>query len=185
MSLFEFLMVLVSLIIGLGIAEILSGVARTIRFRATVVHYWAQSVVAAAIFFALLQQWWEIWGLRHTPQWTFPGLLMMLGGPIGLYLIAHLLYPEPIRGANFRTYYYTEMRPAWWIACATVLVASSFRPLIIGETLFALHNLTSFAGLAIFIVLGLTRNPTVHAILTPAILGSILADVLLINFSIA
>ena len=33
MSLFEFLMVLVSIIIGLGIAEVLTGVARQLRSR--------------------------------------------------------------------------------------------------------------------------------------------------------
>ena len=34
MSLFEFLMVLVSIIIGLGIAEVLTGIARLIQCRA-------------------------------------------------------------------------------------------------------------------------------------------------------
>jgi hypothetical protein len=36
MSLFEFLMVLVSIIIGLGMAEILTGVARQVRCRGSI-----------------------------------------------------------------------------------------------------------------------------------------------------
>jgi hypothetical protein len=45
MSLFEFLMVLVSIIIGLGIAEILTGVARQIRCRGSIHRYWVHSVL--------------------------------------------------------------------------------------------------------------------------------------------
>ena len=64
MSLFEFLMVLVSIIIGLGIVEILTGIARQIRCRESIQGYWIHSVLVAIVFFALLQQWWEIWGVR-------------------------------------------------------------------------------------------------------------------------
>jgi len=92
MSLFEFLMVLVSLIIGLGIAEVLTGIARTIRDRDTVQTYWIHSLFIVIVFPALLQQWWEIWGVRDVPVWTFPGLLMMLGGPIGLPLRPQLVF---------------------------------------------------------------------------------------------
>ena len=72
MSIFEFVMVLVSIIIGLGIAEILNGVAGQIRSRNTTRIYWLHSVLVAAVFLALVQQWWEIWGDRNTPEWTFP-----------------------------------------------------------------------------------------------------------------
>ena len=88
MSLFEFLMVLVSLIIGLGVAELLSGVAQAIRHRKSINFYWVHITFILIVFVALLQQWWEIWGVREVASWTFAGLLMMLGGPIGLFLIA-------------------------------------------------------------------------------------------------
>ena len=113
MSLFEFLMVLVSLIIGLGLAEILTGIARSIRCRDSIRVYWVHAVLVAVFFVALLQQWWEIWGVRDTPEWSFPGLIMMLGGPVGLFLVAHLLFPEPMKNSSFREYYYGAMRPIW------------------------------------------------------------------------
>jgi hypothetical protein len=75
MSLFEFLMVLVSIIVGLGIAEILTGVARLIRCRESARPYWVHSLLVVSIFFALLQQWWELWELREVPEWTFIALL--------------------------------------------------------------------------------------------------------------
>jgi len=54
MSLFEFLMVLVSIIIGLGVAEVLTGIARQFRTRGSTQRYWVHSILVAVIFFALL-----------------------------------------------------------------------------------------------------------------------------------
>ncbi len=185
MSLFEFLMVLLSLIVGLGIAEVLTGTARTIRWRQGVQLYWVHSVLVVTVFIALVQQWWEIWGLRNTPEWTFPGLLMMLGGPAGLYLIAHLIFPEPMEGADFREFYYGPMRPIWWIAFATVIIASTFRPLVVGTVLLGLDNLVSLIGVIAFAVLALSRNPKVHGVLMPLVLLAILFDVFFFTYVIA
>lgn len=184
MSLFEFLMVLVSIIIGLGITELLKGVAQMFRFRQSVTPYWVHSVLIVFVMVALLQQWWEIWGLQRVSSWTFPGLLLMLSGPVGLFLIAHLLFPQPVRGADVRDYYYGEMRPVWWLGAATVVLATLFRPIVVDFDLFVVDNATSFIGLAGFIVLGITKNRIVHAILVPLFLASILWDVLALSFEI-
>jgi len=184
MSLFEFLMVLVSIIIGLGIAEILTGIARQVRCRGSVHGYWVHSALATGIFFALLQQWWEIWGLRVVPEWTFHGLVMMLTGPVGLFLVAHLLFPEPMQGANLREYYHGVMRPIWWLAAVTVVLATIFRPLIFGSNLFSPDNATSFLLFFGFIALAISRRAVLHAILVPVILLLVLLDIFQWNFVI-
>ena len=184
MSLFEFLMVLVSIIIGLGIAEILSGIARQIRCRADIQGYWVHSVIAAGIFVALLQQWWEIWGLRGVSEWTFYGLVMMLTGPVGLFLIAHLLFPEPVQGANFRDYYYGAMRPIWWLGALTVRLATLFRPLIFGADLLSLANASSPFLLFGFVLLGISKRTVLHTIIVPAFLLLLLWDVFQWNLAI-
>jgi hypothetical protein len=97
MSLFEFLMVLVSIIVGLRIAEVLTGIARLIRCRQSIKGFWIHSVAVAAIFFALLQQWWEIWGVGAASDWTFLALIMMLSGPVGLFLMATCCFQSRCR----------------------------------------------------------------------------------------
>jgi hypothetical protein len=131
-----------------------------------------------AIFLALLQQWWEIWGLRVVPEWSFNGLVMMLAGPVGLFLIAHLLFPEPVHGADFRQYYDAAMRPVWWLAALTVALATLFRPLIFGLNLFSLDNATSFLFFLGFIALALSRRSVLHTILVPVFLMLLLLDIL-------
>ena len=185
MSLFEFLMVLVSIIVGLGVAEILTGVAGMIRCRASITGYWVHSIAVAVVFFALLQIWWEIWGLRVVPEWTFISLVMMLAGPVGLFLIAHLLFPEPMEGANLHEYYYGAMRPLAWLAAATVLLATLFRPLIFGFDLFVGDNATSLVLLGGFIVLATSKRPLVHASIWPVILILLLLDILNWSYAIS
>ena len=177
MSLFEFLMVMISIIVGLGISEVLTGVARFIRSRDSTQGYWVHSVLVTVIFVALLQQWWEIWGLRDVTEWDFVGVLMMLSGPVGLFLIAHLIFPEPVQGAELREYYHGRMRPVWWLAAATVVFATAFRPLVMGSELFSPDNATSFVALALFVVLGISRQKIVHAVFVPLLLLIMLLDV--------
>ena len=70
MQLFEFLMVLMSIIVGLGIAALLAGVADLLRARNSTSFYWVHSLLVAVIFLALAQVWWESWDLRAAPEWT-------------------------------------------------------------------------------------------------------------------
>lgn len=177
-------MVLVSLIIGLGVAELLTGVAQTIRNRDTVRQYWVHTVFVVIVFLALLQQWWEIWGVRDTPVWTFPGLLMMLGGPVGLFLISHLLYPEPISGSDYKSYYYNKMGPVRWVGVITVVVAVTFRPVVLGNELFTADNLSSVLLVAIFIGMNFTRKEWFHGATVILVLMGLMADIMIFNVEI-
>ena len=184
MELFEFLMVLVSIIIGLGVAEVLTGVARVLRHSDSVQRYWVHTTLVVAISLALLQMWWESWGLHDMSEWSFPGLLMMLTGPVSLYLIAHLLYPEEVAGSDLRKYYYDVARPIWIMGALGVTGATTFRPLIFGQTLIAADNATSFVMFVGFLVLAVSKRRILHATLIPIILVLLLMDTLLINYLI-
>ena len=184
MSLFEFLMIMVSIIIGLGISELLTGIARFIRCRANARGYWVHWLLVAMIFLALLQQWWEFWGFRDVTEWDFFGALIMLGGPVGLFLIAHLLFPEPAEGADFEDYYYGEMRPVFWLAVGTIIVATGLRPILDGGELIKMDNASSLVGLVGFIVLAVSPNKTLHGTFIPLFLLILLADILRFAFAI-
>ncbi|MEE4381705.1 MAG: hypothetical protein V2J02_06890 [Pseudomonadales bacterium] len=178
MSLFEFLMVFVSIIVGLGVTEALSGIARQIRFRDASGAYWVHSCLVALVLLALVQNWWELWQLRELSQWGFSSLLFMLVPPASMYLIAHLLFPDPVRGSDFRAYYFGPMRPVWWLAVLAATSSTLFRPLAFGSDLVSLDNVSAALMVVGFVTLGVSRNPWLHAIAVPAFLGLLLWDVL-------
>ncbi len=178
MELFEFLMVLVSIIVGLGVAEVLTGVARTIRSRGSIESYWVHGILVLSLFVALLQQWWETWGLRDVSEWSFLALLMLMAAPVCLFLMAHLAFPEPVKGTRFEDYYYGEMRPLWILGAVAVTTSTLFRPVIFGSTLISASNATSFLGLVGFVALYASSRRRLHGILVSLFLVLLLTDIL-------
>lgn len=179
MTLFEFLMVLVSIIVGLGVAEILTGVAMQIRYRTSSSGYWVHSCAVAVIFLALLQTWWELWGLHNTLEWAFSDLVLMLVAPSSLYLVAHLIFPESMQKCDLEEYYYGSMPSIWWLAVIVTISSTTFRPLAFGSDLISWDNLT-----AVFLVIGLvalanSKNVVLHSTLVPAFLILLVWDIVM------
>ena len=170
-------MVFVSIIVGLGVAEVLTGIAKQIRWRHSIAGYWVHSCGVSLIFLALLQNWWELWQLSQMPEWTFFSLVLMLIAPASLYLIAHLIFPEPMRNSDFRSHYYGAMRPIWWLAILTVLSSTLFRPIAFGADVLVMDNAVSALMLAGFVALAVSKNLTLHASLVPTFLILLIWDV--------
>ena len=101
-----------------------------------------------------------------------------LAGPVGLFLIAHLAFPVPTQGANFRDYYYGPMRAVWVIAAITVMMATLFRPVVFGWDLIVPDNATSLIFFAGFALLSVSKSPTLHAATMSTFLFLVLLDIL-------
>ena len=185
MGLFEFIMVMLSIIVGLGIAELLTGVASTLQNRHTVKVYWVHTLLTAAIFLALVQQFWEAWGLRHVDEWTFGALLQMLASPICLYLCARLLFPDPIKGGDLEVHYYDTMRPVWILLGIANIVSTTFRTLAFDVPLLVADNLTSLIILIAVAALWITQNRTVHACVVCLALILVIGDIVMWTGAIA
>jgi hypothetical protein len=94
MNPFDYLNVLISIILGLAIAKILTGLAAVITARERVDFYWPPIVWAIWIFFISAQHWWAQWGLRFTTEWTFADFALLLLVPVDLFLLSALVLPD-------------------------------------------------------------------------------------------
>jgi hypothetical protein len=77
----------------------------------------------------------------------------MLITPAGLYLIAHLIFPEQMQNTDFKEYYYARMRPVWWLAAIATTSSTLWRPLAFGSELFTWDNVSAAVMFVGFIVL--------------------------------
>ncbi len=184
MNLFEFLMILLSLIVGLGLAAILSGFANHLKRNGIRELSWTHAVITLTVFTALLQQFWEAWGLRFEPVWSFPAMLLMLGSPICLYLIARILFPEPGDATSLGDYYLEKAPLLWPLAGLTVTVSTIFRPVAFHYPLWTIDNASAIPVLAICTLLTVTRIKWIHWLLAPIVFASIVLDVLTFSHSI-
>lgn len=94
MNPFDYLNVLISIILGLAIAKILTGLATVITARERVDFYWPPIVWAIWIFFISAQHWWAQWALQYTKQWTFLDFALLLLVPVDLFLLSALVLPD-------------------------------------------------------------------------------------------
>jgi hypothetical protein len=91
MSLVEFLMILLSVTVGLGISELFAGCARILQAGRASDLLLAHWMLFLTLFVALLQIFRGSWSLHVLTTWTFPDLLLMLATPTVFYLVAHLV----------------------------------------------------------------------------------------------
>lgn len=184
MNLFEFLMILLSLIVGLGLAEILSGIAKFLKRSGDHKIPWTHGAATLAVFIGLLQTFWESWGLRSIEVWSFPAMLLMLGSPIFLYLLASVLFPEHEEPTNLDDYYIERARLVWSLAGLTVIVGTLFRPMAFGDPLWVIDNASGIPVLVVCALLIISRRRVVHRVLVPIVLLSVLLDTLVFSHSI-
>ena len=185
MDLFEFYMILLSVVIGLALSEFLTGTANLIRTRRTVKLYWLHIFFQVAVFIALFQQWWESWELRYIPELTVWAVLTLLASPLLLFLLAHLLYPRVTEGVDLKDYYFRQASILWWIVVAGMISGTLIKPLSLNFNIFQMNNLSGFLTIPVCIILASTKNQYVHQILAPLVLGIEIFDTLLAGLVIS
>lgn len=110
---FEYVTVLISIILGLGIAQIVTGLADIIHQWDRIKLYWPHMMWMLIVFFLHIQEWWNIYDLRLYEAWRLPTFLFISLYPINLFIVARLLFPlhdheEVI--LDYKNFYYTNYR---------------------------------------------------------------------------
>lgn len=164
MSLFEFIMVLLSIVVGLGLARILAGWAEALRQGEKLAEAWVPLLLSLLVFVTLVQVWWEAWALHDRTQWNFAQLLLLLVNPSLLYILTHLLFPTDATN-SLRAHYFANHGLIYTIVALSAGAALLHAPVAWDTPLFALHNLASVVMLGGAIVLAMTPRAALHACL--------------------
>lgn len=124
MSPFEYVIVLISIILGLGITTILTGVAEMIK-QTSLKNLFAPYIIWVALVFVVhLQEWWVVYELKTVQVWTLHMLLFILLSPINLYIMAHLLFPTALSRNFTSSEYYLAHFPKLFIATICLAILS-------------------------------------------------------------
>jgi predicted Na+-dependent transporter len=91
-DLFEYVGVMVSIVVGLALAHILTGVSRTIQALGKVRLYWVHSLWTLNIMAYLVAFWWVIYHWSGVEHWNFFLFAFLLLYAVALYLISALLF---------------------------------------------------------------------------------------------
>lgn len=132
MDAFSYLSVLISIVLGLALARLLTGFAAMVSARARLVVYWPLAAQMVLLFLIQVQMWWALFGLREILRWSFPGFLVVLLDAVLVYLATAFLVPDIRDGepVNLKECYFREVR--WFFAALLLgLLASLAKNLVL------------------------------------------------------
>ncbi len=112
MDLFEFILIITSVIFALAVAQILSGISRIAQSAAKIRSFLPHSVWVFNLFIFIFLIWWASWEFRDT-QWTFPQYAYMLIAPTLLFFACSLLVPQRLEGeeVSMEEHFFRIRRP--------------------------------------------------------------------------
>ena len=156
---FEFVMILISIILALGVKELLAGVSRILR--GELKPYWAHGIWIGTLFVLQLQYSWTLFDLEARERWVFLDLIRLLTPPITLFLVSSLLFPVRAQDNDLSKFYFTIRKPVFALLAALMSYYTllSFSP----TTLTAIQALSAL----ILASLAITPSKRVHELVTP------------------
>jgi hypothetical protein len=168
MGAFEYLSVLISIILALGMTRVLAGVGEMLQARSRRQIYWVHAVWIVNLFLYLVIAWWIFYRWRDQQPWNFYLFLFVLISPTILYLASLLLFPREADVEtiiDYKTHYYANHR-AFFILFALFVPVDIVDSLLKGVPhflslgpIYFLSGVLYFAGL---ITAAVTRDERYH-----------------------
>jgi len=90
MSQFEYIMVMVSLILALAVAQALRGLSEVVTSER---RYTPHTVWVAYFASLIIQNWWAYWDYNNIEEWRFTTYLFVLFQPVIVFASVYLLVP--------------------------------------------------------------------------------------------
>ena len=168
MNQFEYISVLLSIIVGLGIVHLLTGISRLIQRPRELRVYWVHLVWVAYQFLQLVFFWWWEFQFNEIPSWTFPLYFFLVLYATAQYLPSVVLFPYDLpSGFDFRSYYYERRKwffGLWILTLCMDLVDTYAKGPDHVAALGVEYPIRLVAYISAFIVASFWSNPYFHAV---------------------
>ncbi len=106
---FDFVAVFYSVVLGVAVAQLMTGVGRLVEERRRVRNYWVHSVWILAVLLSDADNWWSLWSVRDVASWRLVSFLLLIALTALIFLMTVLLFPrprEPGETIDLREHYY-------------------------------------------------------------------------------
>jgi len=171
MSVFEYLSVYISIVIGLGVVHLLTGLVRILGEPESK-PYWVHVVWILFMLGFLTFFWWFSFDWRFQEQWTFYLFLFVVFYSMLVYLLCVVLLPAtPPPGHDYRTFFFERHRAFFALLCVAQLTDIADAYLKGPENVASLGPMflpTSALLLSASLSAAIIRNPRFHAVFSVA-----------------
>jgi hypothetical protein len=120
MNTFDYLSILTSIVLAIGITRLLSGIGTLLQNRKQVRVYWVHLLWTLNVFLFLVLNWWILFRWQGQDQWNFFLFAFLLLSPTIAFLLSVILYPEiKNETLDYKQHFYANHR--WFFALAALL----------------------------------------------------------------
>jgi hypothetical protein len=166
MGVFEYVSVLTSIVIGLGIAHLLSGVVRIIQHPGRRPAYLTHLVWVAFMFFQAIFFWWWEFALEPLQVWTFELYLFVIFYAVVIYLMCALLFPSDLDDYSGYEDYFISRRAWFFGSLAAFFLIDFWDTWLKGAEYFSSFSIEYLISQAAYVALALvgiwTTNRRFH-----------------------
>src|SRR4051812_10241789 len=180
---FDFVSVFYSVVLGVAVAQLMTGVARLVEQRHRVRTYWVHSVWVIVLLLTDATNWWSLWDLREAKSWHIGAFLLLIALTAVIFVMTVLLFPReahPSEVIDLRAHYYANSAVflrATAAACALSVVCNFiFYPV---DTWFDPWLSIPGAIVLLALVVSPSRKPIYHALLSVATLVGVIVMLLM------
>ena len=129
MTPFEYIIPLMSIIVGLGITDVADSLNKLFQARERVRWHWLPLAVTLLAVFMLLQAWWIFYAGGYGDSLlvkSLGGFILLCISLISLYLFAAASLPSeiPEEGVDLREFYKASSRYIWGVFITSVVLAT-------------------------------------------------------------
>ena len=166
MSNFEFILSLVVILLGLGLAEVVGGLARIMRQRPRPAIGWATGLLAIWTITETILFWRVIWRARDSLPSTSPALFAGFFISALYYFAGALVFPHQLEGVtSLNPYFDREYKKVVGALLAANTLAYLLRPIVMGWASWSYMAWFDYASLIVLtgaaIVALVTKRRTV------------------------
>jgi hypothetical protein len=170
MSTFEYISVLLSIVVGLGLARLLTGVGQALEARRRIRFYWVQAVWVVNLVLLLVSFWWAtLYGHSDRQAWLFPNFAVLLVYSILLFLGTVLIIPSDLKKSNDLEVHFFEVRP-WFFGISALIPVMELADTLLHGGIervlgFGPYFILLLGGSFVMCIIGaVTASRTFHAI---------------------
>jgi hypothetical protein len=192
MQMFEYVIVLISIVIGLALTHLMQGIAGLIKSPGRERMWWVHLVWVVYMFLSIVFWWWWEFQLQRIATWSFPIYLFVVFYAFYLYLICAVLFPRDLEGYDgFKDYFLASRRWFFGLLIGWAVI-DTIDTWIKGRDYAASLGATALIFNAVLIVssiVGMTvRREAVQAIIAVGMLVYVVSGVLhlfsIVNFAV-
>lgn len=162
-SAFEYITILISIILGLGITHILSSLVRLLQIPG-VQSYWPHMIWVMLVLLLHIQEWFVLYELKDLKVWRMVTFLFVILYPINLFISANLLFPLNINEENcaFKPFYFEHIQKIALSACTLVVLSVLYNLFLLNLTIATQAPQGVLLLVFLFLVLRPAAPPWVH-----------------------